>query len=275
MVANKFAIALFVLGSCTLTASILANVVLFQLSSSYYRELNATRLDPFGLRVYNSQGLTPETHQVQTSQTSQTQTSQTRTIFWGDSRAFAWTPPPGLPEFEFINRGIGSQTTAQVLGRFEGQIAPLLPSTETRARGTDKPGAIAIVQVGVNDLKTIPLFPKLKSEIIANCQANIKEIVDLVQESESTVILTTIFPLGRLPIQRRLVWSPEVATAIEEVNEFIASLAGERVIILNTAAILAGEEGLVKPEYRHDFLHINEAGYAALNEKLKLVLQEL
>ena len=270
MVANKFAIALFVLGSCALTASILANVVLFQRSSSYYRELNATRLDPFGLRLYNFQGSSPETQQ--------TQTSQTRTIFWGDSRAFAWTPPPGLPEFEFINRGIGSQTTAQVLGRFEGQIAPLLPSTGTRSRGAkgvDKPGAIAIVQVGVNDLKTIPLFPKLKSEIIANCKANIKEIVDLLQESESTVIITTIFPLGRLPIQRRFVWSPEVATAIEEVNDFIASLAGERVIIFNTAAILAGEDDLVRPEYRHDFLHINEAGYAALNKNLKLILQGL
>jgi lysophospholipase L1-like esterase len=45
--------------------------------------------------------------------------------------------------FSFVNRGINTQTSAQVLGRFDKHVVPLHPN-------------IVIVQVGINDLKTIP-----------------------------------------------------------------------------------------------------------------------
>ncbi len=53
----------------------------------------------------------------------------------------------------FVNRGIGNQTTAQVLGHFHAHVAPLHPQT-------------IILQVGINDLKTIPLFPEQAETII-------------------------------------------------------------------------------------------------------------
>jgi len=64
-------------------------------------------------------------------------------VFFGDSRAYDWPAPSGLEGLEFVNRGIGNQTTAQVLGRFEAHIAPLHPQ-------------VVVLQVGINDLKLIP-----------------------------------------------------------------------------------------------------------------------
>jgi hypothetical protein len=40
------------------------------------------------------------------------------------------------------------------------------------------------------------------------------------------------------------------------------------VTIFETNRVLANAEGIVYPEYRLDFLHLNPAGYDALNDAL-------
>ncbi|NEQ41144.1 MAG: SGNH/GDSL hydrolase family protein [Okeania sp. SIO3I5] len=181
----------------------------------------------------------------------------------GDSRARAWKSPEDFDDFNFINRGISGQTTGQVLGRLNRHLQPLSPD-------------IVIVQVGVNDLSRIPLFPENKETIISECKSNIKEIVSESRQLGAVVIMTTIFPLSEVPLKRKLFWSPDiVTTAIKEVNNFIYSLENEDVIIFDTGDILVNQQGKVREEYSRDFLHLNRAGYKTLNEKLMPILQEL
>ncbi|NET43949.1 MAG: hypothetical protein F6K15_19595 [Okeania sp. SIO2B3] len=162
-----------------------------------------------------------------------------------------------------MNRGIYGQTTAQVLGRLNQHIKPLSAD-------------IIIVQVGVNDLYRIPIFPENKETIISECKSNIKEIVRQSRQLGAVVILTTIFPIAEVPLERKLFWSPDiVVTGIKEVNDFIYSLEKKDVIIFDTKEILANEQGKVREEYSRDFLHLNRAGYKALNEKLIPILKRL
>ena len=166
-----------------------------------------------------------------------------------------------MSNFTFVNRGIGAQTTAQVLGRFARDVAPLMAD-------------IAVIQVGINDLKALPLFPEERESIVQNTKDNISELVQLsLDGGAQQVVLTTIFPLGEIPWERRLVWSDDVAVAIDEVNSHIASLASDRVKIMNTSAIIA-RHAIVLPKYRRDFLHLNPAGYAALNQELEQLLTQ-
>ena len=65
---------------------------------------------------------------------------------------------------------------------------------------------------------TIPLFAERKEAIVANCQANIGQIVDLATGLDATVILTTVFPVGKVPLARRPFWSKNVPLAVDEVN---------------------------------------------------------
>ncbi len=132
-----------------------------------------------------------------------------------------------------------------------------------------------IVQVGVNDLYRIPIFPENKEIIIYDCKSNVKEIVKQSRQLGAVVILTTIFPIAEVPLERKLFWSPDVELAIKEVNDFIYSLENKDVIIFDTKAILANEQGKVKEEYSRDFLHLNRAGYKAFNEKLMPILKRL
>lgn len=236
----------------SLMGSLVLNILLYKSAQQYYRELNSTRLDPLGLKVYPIDRLP----QVRSPST------QLRVVFFGDSRAFAWSEPSNMDGFEFINRGIGSQTTQQVLGRYDDHISPLQAN-------------ILVLQVGINDLKTIPLFPHLKDKIVAQCQANIEQIVRKARKQNTVVIVSTIFPVGKLPLSRRLFWSRDAERAIDEVNRFIQHLAAQDVTIFDSRSILADDRPRVKDEYSLDFLHLNETGYQALNRELVLLLQDV
>lgn len=240
-------IALLVAG---LLLAIGLSLVIFSQARQYYLQLNATRLDPLGLTYYPS------------SPKEQPAGNRLVVVFLGDSRAASWPAPVDLPQFEFINRGIGAQTSAQVLHRFEAHIEPLKPD-------------IVIIQVGINDLKTIPLFPQQKERIIADCQANIQEIVNRSVKTGATVILTTVFPVARVPLERRLFWSPEVASAVVQVNNFLYTLESEDVIIFDTYSLLTAQNGVLHDKYAHDLLHLNPVGYEALNQELSPLLQSL
>lgn len=232
---------------CTLLILSLAglNWFTFTKASQYYLELNATRLDPLGLNYY------PTTPPLPSPTTP-------RFVFFGDSRAAQW-PAPDLPGIEFINRGIGAQTSAQAAERFAEHIAPLQPD-------------IVLVQVGINDLKTIPLFPHRRQVIVATCKANIGRIVTQAQEIGATVILTTIFPTRPPSLERSFYWSAEADAAILEVNDYIRSLQIDNVIILDSHTLLMGADGYTTIAYAADFLHLKPAGYAQLNAVLQPLL---
>lgn len=230
--------------SLALLTSAGLNFFLYQQGQKYYLLLNATGLDPLGLNSYPN---------------SAEKIQQPVMVFYGDSRAESWPAPDQIKNATIINRGIGGQTTAQVLGRFQQHVASLKPK-------------IIVIQVGVNDLKGIPLFPEQKETIIRNCQTNIGQIVKNSLDTGAKVVVTTIFPLGTLPIERRPFWSDDVAIAINDVNDYIKTLAGDRVIVFDSSQVLANSQGIVDPKYSRDFLHINSEGYAALNKEIAGIL---
>lgn len=229
-----------------LIVSVAFNTVLFNRAKQYYIDLNSVRLDPLGLSNYSISDQSPST------------SGKPLVVFYGDSRAARWPAPALDDRFDFVNRGIEGQTTEQVLLGFEYHLAPVHPQ-------------MVILQVGVNDLKTIPLFPDRKAAIIAKCEENIRQIIQRSNELGATVIVSTIFPVGNPPVERQPFWSTDIAAAIGEVNQYIRSLAQSKVIVFEADSVLA-DGGQLKPKYALDELHLNEQGYQALNEELTRIL---
>ncbi len=236
--------------SIALLVSTMLNWFLFIQGKEYYLQLNETRLDPLGLEHYPSE-----------NRQNITDHGKTSVVFFGDSRVAYWPAPPNLPQFQFINRGIGAQTSAQTVQRFDYHVKPLAPQ-------------IIIVQICINDLKTIPLFPTRKETIIAKCKENIQNIVTQSIDIGAIVILTTLFPIGKVPIERKLFWSSDVAKSIDEVNGYIYSLQSPNVIIFDTYSILA-DKGVAQDKVAQDLLHLNRMGYDALNRELGHILTNI
>lgn len=221
-------------------ASVALNFFLYSQLKKYYVELNQVRLDPLGLSYYNQDPKLKERENIK------------RVVFFGDSRAASW-PAPKLEGYEFINRGVSGQTSAQTSQRFEHHIGDLAPD-------------IVVIQVGINDLKTIPLMPENRNVIIDLCRSNIRQMVEDSKALGATVIVTTILPVGQVPIIRKPVWSDDIAQAIYEVNGYIDSLADDQVIVFDGFSAIANEQGLMAEDYRMDELHLNTQGYGALNQ---------
>lgn len=232
-----------------LTGSVMLNFSLFNYSRLYYFQLNDLRLDPLNLEFFP----------MDVQQTGTLNPETTHVVFFGDSRAANWSSP-SLNGFEFTNRGIGSQTSTQVLQRYSTHVQPLYPE-------------ILVIQVCINDLKTIPLFPDKKSDIITNCKNNIQQIIHLAREQGATIVITTVFPIGEFPIQRKIFWSEDIPLAINDVNIFIKSLADDKVVVFDAFAILADENGKLRDVYHIDELHLNSAGYDAINQEFVSLLK--
>lgn len=248
MAKQKRLVGLSLLFLVALLVSLAFNVLLFFQARHYYLLLSKTNLDPLGIGAFSAKSIPRDLARASTA----------TVVFFGDSRAEMWQVPSNLQGFAFVNRGIGSQTSAQVLGRFNAHVLPLAPD-------------LIIVQVGINDLKTIPLFPEQKAAIIANCKNNIQQVVLRSVNNGATVILTTIFPIGPVPLTRQPFWSPDIAQAVDEVNVYLYSLKTKKVLILDAYSLLA-EKKKVKSNYVYDTLHINERGYKKLNQELTRVL---
>lgn len=229
-----------------LLASLAGNAYLLKSEEHERQATSAVRLDPAGAEVYASDRAAqapPPARPVRPV-----------LVFFGDSRALMWSPPP-LPEYQVVDRGIGNQTTAQILLRVDTDVTPLHP-------------AVVVLEAGVNDLKTLPEFPSRRAAIVAGCEANLRAIVLRLRAAGATVVLATVFSIGHVPLWRRPFWSDDVAASVVEVNGFLRGLAGDRVALLDANAALDAGGHEVKPAYQRDYLHLVPAGYAALNDAL-------
>ncbi len=221
--------------------------VIFQQAETYYTQLNATRLSPLGLHVFINE--TPP------------QNDKIIITLFGDSRVAQW-PTEDNRVFTFVNRGIGAQTSVQVAQRYDAHVKPIKSD-------------ILLIQVGINDLKTIGLFPEDEAIIVSNVKKSLDEIVRDAQAEGSIIILTTVFPTGEIPLQRRPFWSKNIDTAVMEVNDHIHSLQSESIFVFDSYALLVDENGRLHEDYAADELHLNQAGYRHLNRSLNQFLKSL
>lgn len=234
-----------------LAASALLNAILYRRARDVYRELQLVRIDPSGRAAYE------EANAALKAQTP----SKRRVVFFGDSRIEGWQPMPALGGTEIINRGLSGQTTAQALFRLDEDILAL------------KPQAV-VVQCGVNDLKAIGIVPHLRPRLAANCLAHLEAMAERMRAEGIQVIMLTVFPVGRVPWARRLVWSDEIVSAIDETNSALRRLARPGVIVLDCDPVLR-DGPRIKEGYARDTLHLNAAGYAALNAFLTPTLEKM
>ena len=243
---------LLIIFSRLLIASAVTNFWLYQELRLVYLSWYATSLNPLGIQRYS-----------QNPQQRDNKENKKRVVLFGDSRIVEWGKPD-LEKWEFINRGIGGQTSAQVLLRFNQHVAVLNPD-------------IIVVQVCINDLRMLTQSSDPRQDIVNNCQQNITQIVDKAQEIGAKVVLTTVFPLGEdnIPLRYQSFWPSleQMKQDINQVNNYIRTLEPE-VLILDADKLLTTQAENISQYYR-DLLHLNRQGYQLLNQQLENVLTQI
>lgn len=184
-----------------------------------------------------------------------------RIVLLGDSRISQWDECPDVKGASYVHLGIGGETSAQVLLRVNSDAVALEPE-------------IVLLQVGINDLKTIGVFPEKRDSIVRVCKKNIGKIVESLRQNGIEVVVLTVFPPGKPSLLRRFVWSDEIYSAVKEVNVFIRGLGSEGIAIIDCDTVFE-ENGRIKPEYAIDTLHLSAKGYEKLNSIVKPVIENV
>lgn len=176
-------------------------------------------------------------------------------VFMGDSITEAWPlADPNLFSTAHVCRGIGGQTSPQMLVRFYADVIGLNPK------------ALHLL-CGANDIagNTGPTTP-------ARYQASVRAMTELAAAHGARVILGAILPADRIG------WRPgfDPRPWIAELNAWLAGLAAASgFAFADYHAALRDERDGLRAAFSHDGVHPNRRGYAAMREVLAPLLETI
>lgn len=237
---------------CLLGASLAGNYFLFQKAREFYAREAQVRMEPVSERFAKKNAeirAQPKT--------------KIRMVMFGESRCAMWSvrTPKNWGNLEIINRGIGGETTPQIIRRLQDDVLSLNPD-------------VVLLQMGDNDLKTMAVLPGTRDKAIEQTYANIIAIAQALSDHDIEVIITTIFPPGPTELLRKPLWSPEVNEAIDLVNARLLAFEYPRVTPVDCDAILR-QGAYIQPAYSLDTLHLTPLGYEALNRELEPLVRPI
>jgi lysophospholipase L1-like esterase len=175
-------------------------------------------------------------------------------VFMGDSITENWLlGDPALFEGTYVNRGIGGQTTPQMLLRFRADVIALQPR-------------IVHIMAATNDVagNTGPAT-------LQDVKDNLMSMVELARAHDIEVMLASIPPAAVFD------WRPglDPRPVINELNQWLRDYAAANSLVyIDYFAALADANGALRSDYGNDGVHPNRAGYAEMKRVLASSLAE-
>ena len=168
-----------------------------------------------------------------------------RVVFYGNSITDYWINV--MPEFftgkPYIDRGIGGQTTPQMLVRFRQDVINLKPK-------------VVVILAGINDIAGATGPSTL--EMIED---NIQSMVELAKTNNIKVVLSSVLPCDSIMIRPDL----HPAESVMQLNAWLKGYAiRSKCIYLDYFQSLANNKNGMKKEYTYDGVHPNKAGYQVM-----------
>jgi len=168
-----------------------------------------------------------------------------RVVFMGNSITEGWARYFGamFPGKPYVGRGIGGQTTPQMLVRFRQDVVALRP-------------AVVVILAGTNDIagNTGPATLEMIED-------NLASMAELARANGIRVVLSSVLPVYDYP------WRPGLAPApkIVALNAWMRRYAAAHdAVYLDYHSAMADERQGLRRELSGDGVHPNEAGYRVM-----------
>lgn len=179
-------------------------------------------------------------------------------VLLGDSLTEAWpyADPALFASGSFVSKGVGGQTSAQVLARFERDVVALDP-------------AVVVILAGTNDVAENQ-GPTPPEATLANLEA----MAVRARAAGIRVVLATLPPAADIPWRRGLCPGPKIV-ALNEGIRALAVATGAVLLDFHTALLDQADPSLgMKRALTEDGVHLNAAGYAVMRPLLENAVAE-
>ena len=171
---------------------------------------------------------------------------ENRVVFFGDSITDLWHLDESFPGKPYINRGIGGQTTPQMLVRFRWDVI------ELQAK-------IVVILAGTNDIagNTGPMR-------LEDIEANYASLAELARVHNIKMIYSSVLPVNNYTPKSQDFFaqrSPEKILALNGWLRDYCGVSSNSCLYLDYLSAMVDDKGLLKKDLAEDGLHPNDAGY--------------
>jgi lysophospholipase L1-like esterase len=169
---------------------------------------------------------------------------ENRVVFFGDSITDIWHLDQYFPGKPYVNRGIGGQTTPQMLVRFRQDVIDLHPK-------------VVVILAGTNDIAGNT--GSMRNEDI---EANLASMAELARVHGIRVVFSSVLPVHNYTEKSKDFFAQRPTARILELNTWLKDYCAKNgVVYLDYFSALVDDKGLLKKELADDGLHPNDAGY--------------
>tara|TARA_B100000427_G_scaffold229312_1_gene192578 strand:+ start:73 stop:753 length:681 start_codon:yes stop_codon:yes gene_type:complete len=177
-------------------------------------------------------------------------------VLIGDSITESWKgySPEFFTENPYlINKGVGGETTPQILDRFNSDVVSLEPE-------------FVIILAGINDIAQNTGYISVSETF-----TNIVSMVEIANSHNISPILCSVLPASKI------VWKPEIKSAdlVIELNEKLEKYCIENnTVYIDYFSSMVGEKKELRSDLTYDGVHPDKKGYLIMEKILLETIQK-
>ena len=169
---------------------------------------------------------------------------ENRVVFFGDSITDIWKLEDSFPGKPYLNRGIGGQTTPQMLVRFRQDVIDLHPK-------------VVVILAGTNDIagNTGPMR-------LEDIEADYASLAELARAHHIAVVFSSVLPVHNYTPKSQDFFAQRSPEKILALNHWLKDYcAASGLVYLDYFTAMVDDKGLMKRDLADDGLHPNAAGF--------------
>src|SRR5438874_4009081 len=180
-----------------------------------------------------------------------------RVVFFGDSITDIWKLEEYFPGKPYLNRGIGGQTTPQMLVRFRQDVIDLQPK-------------VVVILAGTNDIagNTGPMS-------LEDIEKNYSSMAELARVHNIHLVFSSILPVHNYTPKSQEFFAQRSPEKILELNRWLKNYCAQNELVyLDYFSPMVDDKGLLKRDLADDGLHPNQAGYKFMAPLAETAIQK-
>lgn len=180
-----------------------------------------------------------------------------RVVFFGDSITDIWKLENYFPGKPYVNRGIGGQTTPQMLVRFHQDVIDLRPR-------------VVVILAGTNDIagNTGPMGNE-------DIEANYASFAELGRANGIRVVYSSVLPVHNYTEASKDFFAQRPQARILQLNAWLKDACAKNdIVYLDYFSAMVDDKGMLKKELADDGLHPNDAGYKIMAPLAEAAIQK-
>jgi lysophospholipase L1-like esterase len=182
---------------------------------------------------------------------------ESRVVFFGDSITDIWKLGEYFPGKPYINRGIGGQTTPQMVVRFRQDAIDLQPK-------------VIVILAGTNDIagNTGPMR-------LEDIEANYASMAELARAHQIHLVFSSVLPVHNYTPQSQDLFAQRSPKKILELNRWLkAHCEANGLVYLDYFSAMVDDKGLLNRDLADDGLHPKAAGYRLMAPRAQAAIDK-